>query len=66
MAYRSFAELKEAAEKAGSLAAAVVALEADERATNTDSVRTQMRESLGVMREAVARGLSGRSARARD
>ena len=59
MAYGSFAELKEAAEKAGSIAAAVVELEADERATDTDNVRAQMRESLGVMREAVSLGLSG-------
>jgi len=61
MAYSSFAELSKAAHGSGSLAAAVVALEAREADTSPNEVRSRMLEALNVMRESVAQGLTGKA-----
>jgi len=65
MAYASFAELLSAAKEHGSLGRAALALEVAETAEEAVSVRARMRETLGVMREAVGHGLSG-NARSRS
>ena len=65
MAYASFAELLAAAEEHGSLGRAALALEVAETAGDAATVRARMRETLGVMREAVGHGLSG-NARSRS
>jgi L-serine dehydratase len=59
MAYASFTELSADAHNAGSLSAAAVAREAEESAQDPSLVRARMAETLGVMREAVATGLTG-------
>ena len=59
MAYSSFAELSQAARESGSLAKAVTSLEAQEANTTPEAVRAHMHEALSVMRESVARGLTG-------
>jgi L-serine dehydratase len=61
MAYASFAELLEAARSHGGIAAAVVALEAEETAESPDVIVLRMREALAVMRSAVDRGLAGQA-----
>jgi L-serine dehydratase len=62
VAYGSVAELLHAAEDLGSLCAAVVALEVDETEARSEAaVRARMRETLAVMRDAVACGLAGES-----
>ena len=65
MAYSSFSDLLTAAEEHGSLGRAVLALEVTETGTPASDLRARMRESLGVMRAAVGRGLSG-NARSRS
>lgn len=59
MSYPSFAELADAALQLGSLAAAALEREVAETGATRDAVRSRMRESLAVMREAVATGLTG-------
>lgn len=59
MAYGSFAELLQAASSSGSLAAAVVAREMEETGKAEADVRSRMRDTLVVMREAIASGLTG-------
>ncbi|HAL30834.1 MAG TPA: hypothetical protein DCP20_09000, partial [Coriobacteriia bacterium] len=59
MAYTTFAELLEAAEAHGSLAAAAIERESYETGEAEESLRARMRENLGVMREAVTLGLRG-------
>lgn len=58
MAYSSFAELAVAA-GSGTLGAAALAHEADETGATPDELVMRMRDTLQVMREAVAVGLSG-------
>lgn len=58
MAYASFAELLSSAAETGSLAGAALAREAWESGEDPVVLRTRMRETLAVMREAVARGLA--------
>ncbi len=65
MAYASFAELITAAREHGSLGAAAAALEADESLASPADLRARMADTLAVMREAVATGLSG-AARSRS
>ncbi len=65
MSYVSFAELLAAAQDAGSLGAAVQALEVEESGDEALVVRARMTETLAVMRESVESGLSG-SARSRS
>lgn len=65
MAYASFEELLAAAREHGSLGAAALALEVTETGVSAAECRARMRESLGVMREAVGVGLSG-NARSRS
>jgi len=65
MAYASFADLLAAAEEHGSLGRAALALEVAETGGDEALVRARMRETLGVMREAVGHGLSG-NARSRS
>lgn len=65
MAYPSFADLLEAASRAGSLSAAAIALESDESGVDPADIQAHMLEQLEVMRESVAQGLSG-SARSRS
>ena len=65
MAYASFAELLSAASEHGSLGRAALALEVAETGTDAATLRARMRETLGVMREAVGAGLSG-NARSRS
>ena len=59
MAYASFAELLSASAHSGSLGAAALALEADESGLPHSQLRERMAETLGVMRDAVAAGLTG-------
>lgn len=59
MAYASFADLLLAAQTAGSLGEAVVALECDESGASRASVLARLESSLSVMEDAVARGLAG-------
>jgi L-serine dehydratase len=59
MAYASFAELLAATSEHGSLGRAALALEVAETGADAASLRARMRETLGVMREAVGTGLSG-------
>ncbi len=59
MAYASFSDLAQAAEEHGSLGAAALALEAEESALPAEALRARMRETLEVMRDAVALGRSG-------
>lgn len=59
MSYPSFADLADAARQHGSLAAAALEREVAETGATRDAVRSRMRESLTVMREAVAAGLTG-------
>ncbi|MBK5211498.1 MAG: L-serine ammonia-lyase, iron-sulfur-dependent, subunit alpha [Coriobacteriia bacterium] len=56
MAYASFSGLLKAAEEQGSLAKAILELEALESGTTTDEVRAHMAQTLKVMREAIAEG----------
>lgn len=56
MAYASFAELSAAAEITGSLASAVIDREVAETETDAAALREHMRETLGVMADAAARG----------
>jgi len=65
MAYASFEELLEASVGAGTLGRAALGREVAESDVDVDTVRTRMAETLGVMREAVATGLSG-AARSRS
>lgn len=62
MAFHSFKELAESARVQGSLGKATLAKEAEERGTEPEAVRGQMAQALSVMREAIARGLSGAAA----
>jgi L-serine dehydratase len=59
VAYTTFAELLEAAQVHGSLAAAAIERESYETGEAEESLRARMRENLGVMREAVTLGLRG-------
>jgi len=59
MAYTSFADLLVAAAEHGSLAAAAVHFESLETGRSEESLRGRMRETLDVMRSAVANGRSG-------
>lgn len=59
MAYPSFKELADAAAQTGSLAEATLQREAWETGSETHELRHRMRETLGVMRDAVDRGLTG-------
>ncbi|MEI7813536.1 MAG: L-serine ammonia-lyase, iron-sulfur-dependent, subunit alpha [Coriobacteriia bacterium] len=59
MAYSSFAELLSASVHCGSLGAAALELEAEESGRDLAELRQRMAETLGVMREAVAAGLTG-------
>lgn len=59
MAYASFTELRTDAHRAGSLSAAAVEREAEESAREPSLIVERMAETLGVMREAVATGLTG-------
>lgn len=65
MAYSSFAELAEAAVRCGSMGGAVLERESEETGVAADVLRERMRETLAVMREAVASGLTG-TARSRS
>lgn len=58
MAYTSFAELERSAREAGSLGRAALALEVEESGLPEAEVRARMARTLGVMREAVERGLA--------
>ncbi|MGV8084069.1 MAG: L-serine ammonia-lyase, iron-sulfur-dependent, subunit alpha [Coriobacteriia bacterium] len=59
MAYASFHELLEAAAEHGSLGQAALVREAEETAEEPAVIRARMAETLAVMREAVATGLTG-------
>lgn len=59
MAYASFEELLEASASAGSLGSAVLAREVDETGADEAALHARMVEALDVMRDAVARGLTG-------
>jgi len=59
VAYTGFPELLAAANDAGSIGLAVLALEAEEAEVTDADVRAHVAEQLGVMRDAVAAGLSG-------
>jgi L-serine dehydratase len=59
MAYASFEDLLSAAAEHGSLGKAVLALEVAETGLPASDLRARMRETLGVMREAIGQGLSG-------
>lgn len=59
MAYASFAELAAAADEAGSLGAAALALEAWETGEDPGVLRDRMLQTLTVMRDAIDRGLAG-------
>lgn len=59
MAYTTFAELLEAATASGSIAAAAVAREVYDTEQPEGVIRKRMAESLSVMREAVASGITG-------
>ena len=65
MAYASFDDLLRAASEHGSLGRAALALEVAETGSDATALRARMRESLGVMREAVGTGLSS-NARSRS
>ncbi|NTW29235.1 MAG: L-serine ammonia-lyase, iron-sulfur-dependent, subunit alpha [Coriobacteriia bacterium] len=65
MAYASFQELLIASAQHGSLGKAALAREAAETGADPATLNARMAETLGVMREAVATGLSG-SARSRS
>jgi L-serine dehydratase len=65
MAYASFEELLGASAENGSLGRAVLACEAAETEIDESLLRERMTETLGVMRDAIATGLSG-SARSRS
>lgn len=65
MAHASFEELLTAATGHGSLGRAALAQEVAETGLPASDLRARMRESLGVMREAVGHGLSG-NARSRS
>jgi len=59
MAYASFEELLAASVSAGSLGRAVLEREVTETGAEESALRERMAESLGVMRHAVATGLTG-------
>lgn len=59
MAYSSFSQIAAAAVEHGSIASAVLALEAEESDRSIADVRSQMRDTVSVMRDAVASGRSG-------
>ncbi|NTU72301.1 MAG: hypothetical protein HGB10_10870, partial [Coriobacteriia bacterium] len=59
MAYASFEELLLAADEHGSLGRAALAAEVAESGLSAIDVRARMRETLGVMRDAIERGLAG-------
>jgi len=59
MAYDSFFQLLDAAATAGSIAGAAIDREALESGETPEVLRERMAERLGVMRDAVARGLEG-------
>jgi L-serine dehydratase len=59
MAYSSFAELLSSSVSCGSLGLAALALEAEETGVARAELRGRMAETLLVMRQAVATGLSG-------
>jgi len=65
MAYASFEELLAAANTHGSLGKAALEIEIAETGANAPELRARMRETLGVMRDAVGTGLSG-NARSRS
>jgi len=65
MAYASFEELLAAANTHGSLGKAALEIEIAETGTSAPELRARMRETLGVMRDAVGTGLSG-NARSRS
>lgn len=60
MAYSTFAELAEAAALHGTLGAAALALEAEERGVAAAGLVTRMDQELAVMESAVAEGLTTR------
>ncbi|HEY3317706.1 MAG TPA: L-serine ammonia-lyase, iron-sulfur-dependent, subunit alpha [Coriobacteriia bacterium] len=59
MAHASFASLLADATARGSLGAAVIALEAEETGVPAGRIEARFAEALGVMEDAVSRGLSG-------
>jgi len=59
VAYTTFAELLDAAGTHGSHAAAAIDREVYETGQAAEAIRERMRDTLGVMREAVALGLEG-------
>ena len=59
MAYASFSELLSASAHCGSLGRAALELEAEESGTDPSELRHRMAETLTVMRDAVAAGLTG-------
>lgn len=59
MAHGSFGSLLADARTHGSLGAAVIALETDETGVPSAEVEARLGEALDVMRDAIARGLSG-------
>ena len=61
MAYASFEELLTAAGEHGSLGKAALAREVAETELPAADLRARMRETLGVMREAIGHGLSGQA-----
>ena len=63
--YGSFEELQHAAVAAGSMGAAVAQREMVETGRPVDEIRAEMREAVGVMRDAVDEGLTG-NARSRS
>lgn len=65
MAYASFEELLAASAEHGSLGRAALACEVSETGSDEATLRARMAETLSVMREAVATGLSG-AARSRS
>lgn len=59
MAYASFATLLKAAEHHGTIAAAAVALEAEESGASVADIRARIADTLDVMRAAIERGSVG-------